>query len=228
MTGTALPLPKHPSAFSATVLATVGAVLRRETERQEATIRVCDPFAGVGRIHSLARPTIDTVGVELEPEWAACNDRTMQGDSRYLTSLFRDGSFDAIATSPTYGSRMADHHEAKDTSRRITYRHTLGRPLSEGNSGAMQWGAAYRALHEEVWASCWRILKPGGLFVVNVSNHVRKKEIVPVVEWHLATLLALPTLLVEIIPVATPRMRFGENHAARVEAEHVLITRKPS
>ena len=53
---------------------------------------------------------------------------------------FSDATFDMVVTSPTYGNRMADHHNAKDGRRRITYTHNLGRTLTPGNSGAMQWG----------------------------------------------------------------------------------------
>jgi hypothetical protein len=49
----------------------------------------------------------------------------------------------------------------------------LGRPLTPGNSGALQWGEEYRALHVAVWTECRRVLKPGGIFVLNVKDHIR-------------------------------------------------------
>ena len=83
-------------------------------------------------------------GYEIEPEWAeqarAAGCITTTGDSRQMH--YPDAMFDAICTSPTYGNRMADHHEARDASPRHTYRHVLGRPLTPGNSGALQWGEA--------------------------------------------------------------------------------------
>jgi hypothetical protein len=101
----------------------------------ESTIRVenCSPCRG---------PTVE---VELEPEWASQHPRTMVGDARALP--LPDATFDMVVTSPTYGNRMTDHHNAKDGSRRITYTHNLGRTLTPGNSGAMQWGEDYRQLH---------------------------------------------------------------------------------
>ena len=63
---------------------------------------------------------------------------TTTGDSGQMH--YPDVTFDAICTSPTYGNRMADHHEARDGSPRDTYRHVLGRPLTPGNSGALHWG----------------------------------------------------------------------------------------
>ena len=37
------------------------------------------------------------------------------GDSRQMH--YPDGMFDAICTSPTYGNRMADHHNARRAAR---------------------------------------------------------------------------------------------------------------
>lgn len=84
-------------------------------------------------------------------EWAARwldgARRNIVGDALRLP--FRDATFDVVATSPTYGNRMADHHEARDDSDRGTYRHRLSRPLHPSNSGAMQWGEEYRSIHEK-------------------------------------------------------------------------------
>jgi tRNA G10 N-methylase Trm11 len=83
---------------------------------------------------------------------------------------FADASIDAIVTSPTYGNRLADHHRASDPLLRRSYTHDLGRPLHSENSGAMQWGDAYRAFHRRAWAEAVRVLKPGGRFVLNVKT----------------------------------------------------------
>jgi tRNA G10 N-methylase Trm11 len=207
---------------------------------------VLDPFAGVGGIHTLAHSGLTTVGVELEPEWATAHPRTLRGDSRSLP--FPDGAFDAIATSPAYGNRMADHHEAQERCRpcegtgavggegcsacggegrreyrRITYRHTLGRALTDGNSGAMQWGEAYRTLHREVWQESVRVLKPGGLFVFNISDHVRGGKVMPVTAWHTSALADLGVIWKYRLPVETPRMRYGQNSALRVSHEDVYV-----
>jgi len=191
----------------------------------------------VGGIHTLARKggpsegallgdgiTIRTVGVELEPEWAAQHPRTLVGDARALP--FADATLDTVVTSPTYGNRMADHHNAKDGSRRITYRRTLGRPLTPGNSGAMQWGEDYRQLHRRAWEEVRRVLVPEGLFLLNVSNHIRQGEEVPVVQWHVEMLAGMGFALVSDRRVPTARIRFGENHARRVGFEHVMCLRK--
>lgn len=90
--------------------------VRAEARRLGRPARVIDPFAGVGRIHDLPRRIADTVGVELEPEWAACRARTVQGDATCLLDSWV-ASFDVLASSPCYGNRLADSHEARDACR---------------------------------------------------------------------------------------------------------------
>jgi hypothetical protein len=223
-----MPVP-HPARFSEPILAVIGSLVDDEAKRVGRPIRVLDPFAGVGGCHCLARTDLDqealieTVGVELEPEWASQHPLTMVGDGTALP--FGEAAFDVVATSPTYGNRMADHHIARDGSARITYRHKLGRALTPGNSGAMQWGAEYRFLHVRAWREVARTLTEGGLFILNVSNHIRKGVEMPVVEWHRDTLLALEFTLEWDVEVRTARMGFGANGAKRVGCEHVLVVR---
>jgi tRNA G10 N-methylase Trm11 len=184
---------------------------------------VLDPFAGVGGVHAL-HPRFETVGVEIEPEWASAHERTIVGNA--LDLPFAAHTFDAVVTSPTYGNRMADHHEARDGSKRITYRHRLGRPLSADNTGQLQWGDKYREFHVRAWSEVARVLRSGGLFVLNVSDHVRKGSVVPVIDWHVSAIEALGMTLLEHRTVPTPRMRFGANGAARVDHESVVVFRR--
>lgn len=226
----------HPAKFSGPILAATSPLIDDEAQRLGRRVRVIDPFAGVGGVHVLGResekgqrslfePThdIETVGVEIEPEWAYQHPRTIIGDATALP--FADATFDIVVTSPTYGNRMADHHNARDGSKRITYRHTLGRPLTQGNSGAMQWGEDYRGLHVRAWKEARRVLTPDGLIVLNVSNHIRKGEEIPVAEWHRDALLAMGFTLEADIEVCTPRMGFGANGSKRVGCEHVIVAR---
>jgi ubiquinone/menaquinone biosynthesis C-methylase UbiE len=150
--------------------------------------------------------------------------RTLTGSALELP--FPDESFDAIVTSPTYGNRLADHHDARDGSYRRSYRHCLGRPLHEGNAGAFQWGSAYREFHERAWTEALRVLRPEGTFVLNVSNHIRKGVERLVSEWHLTTLLNRGLRFVASEQIATPRYRYGSNRQ-RVQCEHVFWLHKP-
>jgi hypothetical protein len=90
----------------------------------------------------------------------------------------------------------------------------------------MHWGKDYRLLHGLSWKEVDRVLSPGGLFVLNVSNHIRKGEEVPIVQWHGDVLLAMGFTMEADIEVPTARLRFGANHASRVGCEHVLCFRR--
>jgi tRNA G10 N-methylase Trm11 len=100
---------KSPAPFTATILDEIEAALAGALP---SSARVLDPFAGTGRVHRLP---YDTIGVEIEREWAEWHPRTIRGDATCLP--FPDSTFRAIVTSPTYGSRMADHHTAAERCR---------------------------------------------------------------------------------------------------------------
>ena len=174
--------PKHPATYSKGMIALFAELL----QAIPLGSRVLDPFAGVGTIHELVIDGYDTVGVELEPEWAKQHPRTVVGDARNLP--FGDASFQAAVTSPTYGNRMADNI-LRDKWTRRTYAQMLGRRLSHGNSGSMQWGWKYRQLHQEAWLEVRRVLEPGGLFILNLRDHIRRGQLMPVTGWHATFLI---------------------------------------
>lgn len=222
----------HPAPFSDSIIERF-ALIVAEYAGARTRVRVLDPFAGVGGIHKIPElmkkltvsPTkVDTVGIELEPNWASAHSRTRVGSALKLP--FRKPSFDFVMTSPCYGNRMADHHNAKDASKRITYRHYYGENLSNGSSAVMQWGNAYREFHLLAWIEAQRVLKHDGLFVVNISNHIRHGSVMPVVEWHLQTLLELGLRVERVEQVVTPRMKNGANADLRVPFEHILVMKK--
>jgi hypothetical protein len=252
-------VPRHPAKFSRPIIeAAIVEVSSWQQDRRWAPARLLDPFAGVGRCHDLGDVAgIETVGVELEPEWAAADPRTIVGDA--LALPFGEAEFDLLFTSPCYGNRMADHHEARDAcaacggsgcrvdsclgghpddgndhglcptcggaglSKRNTYRHALGRPLSDGSVATMQWGSEYRAFHELAWREALRVLRPSALLLVNVSNHIRKGVEQPVVEWHLNEFLRHGCHLRAAHRIGTQRNRQGANGDARVDGELLLV-----
>lgn len=105
----------HPAKWSAAVLDVLAEMVGTEAEYQDRRLRVLDPFAGVGRerlADALGTAAVyDVVGVELQPEWG--DSITVQGDATDLPAEW-SGRFDAVVTSPCYGNRLADHHDAKD------------------------------------------------------------------------------------------------------------------
>lgn len=221
----------HPAPFSDAILRYVA------NNDLLPTGLLLDPFAGVGKVHQLADVTRVTVGVEIEHVWAAKHRRTVVANA--LALPFRDGTFDGAFTSPVYGNRMSDHHNARDGSLRRSYTHDLQRTMADvtaklhpDNSGAMYaWQREYWHLHERVWAEVWRTLKPGADFLLNVSDCFRtirgERKRVPVVEGHLTTCRHLGFILLDTHEVKTPRMLMGAN-AHRVEAEILLVLRKPA
>tara|TARA_R110000803_G_scaffold130778_6_gene198059 strand:+ start:1296 stop:2030 length:735 start_codon:yes stop_codon:yes gene_type:complete len=192
---------------------------------------VLDPMAGVGGIHALRELTrlsgLWTQGIELEQEWADCHFATEQGS--VLELPFPDMFFDWVIVSPPYGNRMADNHMPgpDDKSNRITYRHRLGRALTAGSAGGMQWGDGYREFHRSAWAEAVRVLKPGGHFVLNCKDHIRKGVVQPVTQFHVDTLsedLGMRIIQSDRVPVSGNG--FGQNGKARIPYENIVLLRK--
>ena len=215
---------KHPAPYTDALLPIMAGLLPK------GPALILDPFCGTGKVARLQSwlPNAIFYGYEIEPEWAeqarAAGCIVTTGDCRQMH--YPNNYITAICTSPTYANRLADHHEARDNSPRHTYRHTLGRPLSPGNSGQLQWGDAYRAFHLEAWTECRRVLQPGGILVLNVKDHIRKGELQPVTNWHAVTLLMLGFTCTARVHVPCPGQRHGANGHLRVNYESVLQFRK--
>lgn len=182
-----------------------------------------DPFAGQGAIFHIL-PQYNWTGVEIEVLWAASHPKIEVGDA--LALHYPPETFDGVCTSPCYGNRMADHHEAKDTSRRITYRHCLGQPLHPHNSGNLQWGPAYQAFHLQAWYEVYRVMKPGGVMILNMKDHVRKGQVQRVTEWHQMTLQKIGFTLLEEERIYLKGNGFGSNGKCRVPFETLTVFRR--
>lgn len=133
---------------------------------------------------------------------------------------------------PYMGAGNGDDHEAClkckgagfNTYKRLTYTHQLGHELHLNNSGKLQWGQKYRDFHVDFLAEMTRVTSE--YFILNVSDHIRGGEVVPVCQWFVETVTAFGWLLVEAHKIETPRMRMGANHEARVDYEMVYLFRK--
>jgi tRNA G10 N-methylase Trm11 len=245
----------HPAKYSAPIVHELARLLTKHVPTGPLLPpTVLDPFAGVGGVHVFGAAGYSTVGVEIEPRWAAAHPGTIVGDATRLP--FDAWRFDAAVTSPTYGNRLADTYDGgRDTckacagngtvfcaddddigdacdvchgsgfksSKRYTYRTYLGEPLAANNAGGMQWGPAYRTLHRLAWHELARVLKPGGVFLLNISDHVRGGRLQGVDLWHAACCAAVGFELIEQVPVTTQRSRNGANSELRDLVEWILV-----
>lgn len=237
----------HPSKFSPNVL-----TVMRHALNQYEPLRHCnvlDPFGGVGGIHELGNEfgCRTTWCVELEIEWAAqaaehgwswCGDffkfaptgGTLMGPWFHKAPGWMKPSpdlFDVIATSPTYGNRMADHHNARDSSTRITYKHKLGRDPSPGSSAVMHYGPEYKAFHIRAYSRFRELLVPDGLIMLNVSDFIRAGKVVEASKWHHDRMVQLGFEHLKTYQIPTQRMGMGANRDARVDGEQLHVYRAP-
>lgn len=244
---------RHPATFTQAILDAIA--LDAAFRGLPPTTRVLDPFAGVGKVHGL--PYVTTgIELEPEWAMQASEHgegEVIVADSLAWMEATRR-RFGAVVVSPVYGNRMSDHHDARDKcstcrgdgkvevsggltvcpkcggsglSPRRSYRHDLGRMPSDGSSAVMHYNAEYRAFHRRAWAGVHRVLKPGGLFYLNVSDHIRGGRRVRVADWHRKTVEHLGFDRLRTIRVPTSRMKYGQNHQARVGSELVFVFQKP-
>ena len=107
---------RFPAKFSPSIIETIVLELR---SRLITSGTVFDPYAGIGGIHQLRDhlPGIHTIGMEIEPEFAACSEGVYVGDSAQLAKVIPRDQLDdvvAVVTSPDYGNRLADQYLGSD------------------------------------------------------------------------------------------------------------------
>lgn len=238
---------KHPAKFSEPIINRIGELADEFMPPRERWQIWLDPFGGVGRAQQLTDQAKKRTVVicEIEPEWAAqAPDQDLVAVEDCLIYMARAASrgytFAGIVTSPCYGNRMADHHEAKDASVRHTYRHYLGRRLWPNSSAGLQWGAGYRLFHQEAWQLAFQVVEPGGVLILNISDHYRKGLPQGVPTWHRQTLEDIGFKLVRAEAITTRRLKHGRNaHDVkdaegndrkhnRMRGELIYVFRKPA
>jgi hypothetical protein len=217
----------HPARFHPDILTLIAALV-------PAGAHVHDPYAGTGeRLGAVADEHGWTfTGTEIEPSFIV-DARVAVGDATDPSTYPSDPH--VIVTSPVYPNGIADHFEAKDGSRRFTYRRSVAlnegadRPLHENNMGRYgyrgtgpkstkriaYWDLATRTV------ACWT----AGLALVNVKNFVDTSVVEDLVgQWE--DLLEVHGYTVVIHTVKVPGIRYGTNRWLRVEGEAILEARR--
>ena len=159
-------------------------------------------------------------GVELEPEWVDgySSMRLKQGDARDM-HFFEDEFFDVIVCSPSYGNRDSDRTgDWWDNADRKTYAAALGRNVSPDSLCVPFEHPMYTIGHTLAWAESTRVLKTGGLFVLNVKNHIKNGQIVRCSQWHREVLRDLLRYKeIDDTSIPTKGRLSGENYEVRAE-----------
>lgn len=214
---------RHPAKFTDSIVAAIAEIAQRYGIQW-----LLDQFAGTCKIARIRDHgfTGHIFANEMEKEWGVqgLGEVVLSiGDAEHLP--YPDDTFDGSATSVAYANRLADHHNAKDGSKRNTYKHSLGRDLTDGNTGMMQWGRYYCTKHKACYIELRRVLRNGGIFILNISDHIRKGKQIRVTLWHRLCLASLGFELVEAKKISTPRLRYGANGDKRVGHESILVFR---
>ena len=149
------------------------------------------------------------------------NPRTTHGNA--LALPWADGYFDAVCTSPTYGNRMADHHNAE---RRQATPHLPAHVRAQActpTTAARCNGATPTARSTSRPGRRRGGCSTGRRVRAQIKDHIRGGVVQPVTEWHVMTLCGLGFVEREHKRINTPSMRYGRNADKRVEYESVIL-----
>ena len=234
--------PKHPAPFADVFLDFVRGHMNEHAPRALALL---DPMAGTCKLHVLQGHhetelrhdgyDVYTVCSELEPEWAQ-RSPTEWGETHTGLHAFHALSAGPmrplgyqrwIVTSPVWGNRMADHHDAKDDSERLTYRHRLGRPLSQGSSCSLAWGEDYQAWHRAFLDRAFESSFAGERMIIEIGDHLRtlngRTLRAQVTAWWIKAGIAAGWHLDEAKRLPVGRLRNGANYDVRIPYIHALV-----
>jgi len=125
------------------------------------------------------------------------------------------------------GIRTCPTCKGEKLSSRRSYTHDLGHALTDNNAGAMHYGPAYRELHRAVWLEVARVVKPGGLFLLNVKDFIRDGRRVRVSEWHRRTVIKCGFVQESTVLIPQRGLRHGANRE-RIPNELIYVMRRAS
>lgn len=240
----------HPATFPKTIQSAMADVANKL-----GVTDILDIFGGIGKIGKIKDYgyTGKVSTNEIEPRWGGQSteqlsknnkvDNVNIGDARKLPN--KDNSVQAIFTSPTYGNLMA----LKSPSKIDSYQSLAGGKLMEGNTGGEVWGPEYERLHKEAYREAYRVVEPGGFFVLNMkdkpvsatdikNNWIPKKgstvevrdQVMKATDWHTRALedagfeFITSTEVGEAIP-ASAKQRFLRQYTTG--KENLVVMGKP-
>lgn len=213
-----------PCAYSTVILEALDRLL-------PASGTFLDPCAGSGRCFDLERPGRTIVGTEIEPEFAALHPRTIVADATALP--FATASFTGGYCSPSYPNRMNGDYTApgwtKDPTGRRNYslsKRWLARDAdatlhahNTARYGERRHPGTYWLIHALIWAEVARVVRPGGIFIVNCKDLPRME----VTEPHVALLVDTGFTITHRERVHPPGYRNGAHASLRVDHEDIVV-----
>lgn len=214
---------------------------------------VLDIFGGIGKIGLVKNYGYKgkVSANEIEPSWRGVPTEKLQrenkvdvstiGDSRNLN--IPDNSVGAIVTSPTYGNLMG----LRSPSKKDSYTAFAGGRLQEGNTGGEVWGPNYEKLHREVYDEAFRVVKPGGYFILNMkdkpvtaadqkNNWIPKRGstvkvengVMKATDWHIKALEEVGFEFINRMKIQEPKQSIDTQRFAKtVGYEEVVVMGKP-
>lgn len=239
---------KHPARYSRQIVEVLAEILTSRWPDWFGRPLLHDPFAGTGeRLAEMAERTgFHYSGTEIE-ECFIVAPHILAGDSTKWETYpparhpieYGAGNW-VVVTSPAYSNGVSDHHLARDSSTRKTYRKAkaeiTGDPeveLLPNNMGRWSYRGTKRpedggrsARREAYWRLAQESVRhwtTAELVLVNVSDFIAKHEIVEPLVDDWCELLSVYGWTNQVRhEVVTPRMRHGQNADKRVAAEVII------
>lgn len=176
-------LTKHRvEGFTSDAITYINKLLKRRS-------KVLDPLAGLGSVRGLnSHSDHEIVCMDINANYNDSDDEVTYGDATMLA--FGDEEFDAIVTTPDWGAVTTDTQNVLATE--------LSRTREPNDLSVLAWGEEYRDVCGEIWRECVRVLRPQGVFVLVIRDHLRPginpkkpdlKELAGVTSWHIQLML---------------------------------------
>jgi hypothetical protein len=241
----------HPAKYSEKIAATISGLIEKEhtlltAQGISSPMTVLDPFGGEGTIHScVTGPLVVSTSVEIEQAWVTAAktkypaSETIHADSVQWANQLTGRLFDVLATSVVYPNGVADPYVGEGGTPRNTYASHLGHLPSAGSSAGLgRWSnprqrSNHQTFNEKAFAAFTRILRPGGLIILNTkdvywSDEYGTRRIGPFSAWMWMMLATNHGYTLEsVTSIPTRGLPQGSNWDQRTGLEYVACLRNP-